>query len=109
MEYQKIINLLDYTTNQRSKFRTRNWNEVNDDLRGTYDNSGTKFKTSMIRSDLCDYSDYSDAYIFVSRTIIITGEGDDDAAKKAGEREKSAIIENCLPFTKCITSIKILV
>ena len=35
MEYQKIKNLLEYTTNQRSKFRTRNWNEVNDDSRMT--------------------------------------------------------------------------
>ena len=31
MEYQKIINLLDYTTNQRLKFRTRNWVEINDE------------------------------------------------------------------------------
>ena len=37
MEYQKIINLLDNTTNQPSKFRTRNWVEINDELRGKYD------------------------------------------------------------------------
>ena len=36
MEYQKPINLLDDTTNQPSKFRTRNWNEINDESRGTY-------------------------------------------------------------------------
>ena len=60
MEYQKIINLLDDTTNQPSKFRTINWVEINDESRGKYDNSHIKFKTSMIRSNLCDYSD---AYI----------------------------------------------
>ena len=36
MEYQKIRNLLDNTSNQPSKFRTKNWIEINDELRGTY-------------------------------------------------------------------------
>ena len=39
MEYQKIISLLDDTTNQRFKFRTRNWIEINDESKGMYDNS----------------------------------------------------------------------
>ena len=55
MEYRKIINL---STNQPSKFRTRNLVEINDESRGTYDyNSDIKFKNSMIRSNICDYSD----------------------------------------------------
>ena len=46
MEYQKIINLLENTLNQPSKFRTKNWVEVNDKSRGTYNvNSKIKFKT----------------------------------------------------------------
>ena len=54
MEYQKIINLLDNTPNQPTKF----WVEINDDSRGTRNtNSQIKFKTSMLRSSLCDYSD----------------------------------------------------
>ena len=57
MEYPKIINLLHDATNQPSKFRTRNWFEVNDESKGRYVNSSTRFKTSIIRSDLCDYSD----------------------------------------------------
>ena len=57
MEYQKITNLLDGTTNQPSKFRTRNWVEINDESKGRYDNSNIRFKTTMIRSNLCDYSD----------------------------------------------------
>ena len=36
MEYQKIANLRDGTSNQPSKFRTRNWVEINDESRGTY-------------------------------------------------------------------------
>ena len=40
MEYQKIINLLDDTTNQSSKFRTRNWVEINDESWGAYNNDG---------------------------------------------------------------------
>ena len=36
MEYQKTINLLDNTSNQPSKFRTKTWVEVNDESRGTY-------------------------------------------------------------------------
>ena len=36
MEYQKIINLLDNTMNQPSKFRTRNWVEINDESKGKY-------------------------------------------------------------------------
>ena len=56
MEYRKLINLLDDTTNQLSKFRTRNQVE-NNDSKGKYDNSNIRFKKSMIRSNLCDYSD----------------------------------------------------
>ena len=56
MEYQKIMNLLDDIMNQPSKFRTRNWVEINDESKGKY-NSNIKFKTSMTRSNSCNYSD----------------------------------------------------
>ena len=45
MEYQKISNLLGNAFNQPSKFRTRNYVEINDDSRGAYTNSDIKFKT----------------------------------------------------------------
>ena len=70
MEYQKIANLLDSASNQPSKFRTRNWVEINNKSRGTYTGNDIRFKTTMLRSNLCDYAD---AYILVKRTIIITG------------------------------------
>ena len=55
MEYQKIINLLGNTSNQLSKFRTKNWIEKNDQSRGVYNtNSDIRFKTTMLKSSLCD-------------------------------------------------------
>ena len=58
MEYQKIIDLLDNTPNQPPKFRTKNWVEINDESRGTYNfNSQIKFKTTMLNSSFCYYSD----------------------------------------------------
>ena len=58
MEYQKIANLLNDESNKTSKFKTRNWVEINDEERGTYfPNKQIKFKTSMLRSSICDYGD----------------------------------------------------
>ena len=103
MEYQKIANLIDDTLNQPSKFRTRNWVEINDESRGAYNvNSQIKFKTTMLKSSLCDYSD---AYILVKGTITITGAGNDAAARQADERDKVVIFKNCAPFTNCISEI----
>ena len=72
MEYQKIANLLNNASNQPSKFRKRNWIEINDELKGTDTSNDIKFKTAMLRSTLCDYAD---AYILVNGTITITGAG----------------------------------
>ena len=102
MEYQKIANLLESTSDNLSKFRTRNWVEINDDARGTYTNADIKFKTTMLKSDLCDYAD---AYIFFKGTITITGAGDAAAARQADERDKEVTFKNCAPFTKCISRI----
>ena len=102
MEYQKIANLLNDESNKPSKFKTRNWVEINDESRGTYTSNDIKFKTTMLRSNLCDYAD---AYILVKGTIAITGAGDDDAAKRLDEQNKGVTFKNCAPFTKCISSI----
>ena len=102
MEYQKIANLLENVSNEPSRFRTRNWVEINDDSRGTYTNADIKFKTTMLKSDLCDYAD---AYIFFKGTITITGAGADATARQADERNKGVIFKNCVPFTKCISII----
>ena len=46
--------MLDSASNQPSKFRARNWVEKSDESRGTYTSNGIKFKTTMLRSNLCD-------------------------------------------------------
>ena len=102
MEYQKIANLSESTWDNLSKFSTRNWVEINDESRENYANSDIRFKTTMLRSNLCDYAD---SYILVKGTITITGEGADATAERADERDKGVIFKNCAPFTKCISRI----
>ena len=103
MEYQKIANLIDDTSNQPSKFRTRNWVVINDESREAYNvNSQIKFKTTMLKSSLCDYSN---AYILVKGKITIAGAGNDAAARQADERDKGVIFKNCAPFINCINKI----
>ena len=60
---------MDNKSNQPSKFRTKNWVEINDNSRGTYNtNSHIKLKTSMVKSILCDYND---VYTLVKGRITI--------------------------------------
>ena len=94
--------MLDNAWSQQSKFRTRNWVEINEESRGTYTGNDIKFKTTMLRSNLCDYAD---AYILANEKITITGEGVDAASRKADERDKGVTFKNCAPFTKCISRI----
>ena len=100
MEYQKIINLLDDTTNQPSKFRTRNRVEINDESKGRYGNSNIRLKTSIMRSNLCDYSD---AYILAKRTITVLNTPGADVA--VNNTNKKVIFKKCVPFPDCITKI----
>ena len=98
MEHQKTENLLDDLSNKVSKFRTKNWVEVNDESKGTYDvGSEIKFKTTMLKSSLCDYSD---AYIHVRGTITVNNTAAADA--DANNTNKKVIFKNCAPFTNCI-------
>ena len=70
MEYNKINNLLDNESENLSKFVTRDYVRVNS-LSNTYnENKSIRFKTPMLRSDLCDYSD---AHILVNGTIKVAG------------------------------------
>ena len=101
MEYQKIANLIDDISNQPSKFRTKNWFEINDESRGAYNvNSQIKFKTTMLKSSLCDYSD---AYILVKGTISVNNTAAAGAA--VNNINKKVIFKNCAPFTNCINEI----
>ena len=111
MEYQKILKLLDDTTNQPSKLRTRNWIEIDDESQGDYnddnnndndDNNNIKFKTTLIRSNLFDYSD---PYTRVKRTITVPNTEATGAA--LSNTNKKVVFKNCAPFTSCITGINI--
>ena len=103
MEYKKMINLLDDTLNQPSKFRTKKWIEINYQSKGVYNTiSEVRFKTTMLKSSLCDYGD---ACILVKGTIIIVAAGDDAASRQADERKKGVISKNCVPFLNCKSEI----
>ena len=103
MEYQKIANVIDDTSDKPSKFRTKEWVEINDESRRTYNaNSQIRFKTTMLKSSLCDDSD---AYILAKGTITITEAGADAAARQADERDKGLPFKNCAAFTNCISEI----
>ena len=101
MEYQKIADLIDDTSNQPSKFRTNNWIEINDESRGAYNvNSQIRFKTTMLKSSSCDYRD---AYILVKGTASVNNTAAVGAA--VHNTNKKVIFKNCAPFTNCISEI----
>ena len=101
MEYQNIANLLHSASNKPSKFTTRNWVEINNDIKGAYPpDKQIRFKTAMLRSSLCDYSD---AYILVKGNISVNNTAAAGAA--ANNINKKVIFKNCAPFTNCISKI----
>ena len=82
MECQKVTSLLGTISDNVSRFITKKWIEVHDQLGNTEDrynpNEQIRFKTSMLRSDL----DFNDAYIVVKGTITVTNPDDDVYDKK---------------------------
>ena len=95
MEFQKIANFLNTTSDDKDlpRFVTKKWIEVYDQSEKNYNpNKEIRIKTSMLRSDLCDFSD---AFIFVKGTITVTNP---DGAK----RNKAVAFINNAPFIKCI-------
>ena len=99
MEYQKIIDLLENTPYHLSKFRAKNWVEINKDVRETYNtNIQIKFNTLMLKSSLCDYSD---AYMLVMGTITVAAQ----AGNNPNNGDKEVVFKNFAPFTDCISEI----
>ena len=94
MEYDKINNLLGSECEQLSKFFTREYIRVNSLSNKYNENKSIRFKTPMLRSDLCDYAD---AYILVSGTITVAGNHPRD------RQNKPVILKNNAPFFSCIT------
>ena len=104
MEYKKINNLLlseDSESEKLSKFVTREYVRVSS-LSNTYnENKSIRFKTPMLRSNLCDYSD---AYILVKGTITLTAPGvNTNANNIRDKRNRPVILKNNAPFVSCIT------
>ena len=100
MEYDKINNLLGSESENLSKFVTREYVRVNS-LSNTYnENKSIRFRTPMLRSDLCDYAD---AYILVNGTITVTANA--GANNIRDKRNRPLILKNNAPFVSCITKI----
>ena len=92
--------MIDGASNETSKFRTKNWVEINDESRGIYNlNSQIKFKSTMLRSSL---RDYSDAYILVNGTIAVKTAA---AGADGNNTDKKIIFKNCASFTIFIREI----
>ena len=89
METQKIINLLNDSSNEESKFATKKWYVIDSQTtKGKYKQGDTiKFETGTIKSSLCDYSD---AFILVTGNVTVAANNDTDVAFK-----------NCAPFSTC--------
>ena len=122
MVFQKIVNFLDTTSDNEDlpKFVTKKWIEVYDQSQENYDvNKEIRTKTSILRSDLCDFSD---AYIVVKGTINVTKKTftiDDNevpnntaananATNTANDNafgEKKLVFKNNAPFINCISKI----
>ena len=93
METQKIVNLLNGSDNENSKFATKKWYVIDSESKGNYSHKNPiKFLTNSLESSLCDYSD---AYILVTGNITATP---NNAATQV-------VFKNCAPFEKCRTEI----
>ena len=102
MEHQKITNLLDTTSDNAHRFITKRWLEVHDHSGSAEDrykpSKQIRFKISMLRSDLYDYSD---AYIVV--LLLLLQEQKEQMMKT--EKNRSLAFKNNAPFTACISKI----
>ena len=93
METQKIVNLLNDSDNENSKFATKKWYIIDNESKGNYSHHNPiKFLTKSIESSLCDYSD---AYILVTGNISAT----------PNSAATQVVFKNCVPFEKCRTEI----
>ena len=98
MKFQKIINLLDITSDDKDlpRYVTKKWIEVYDQSEKNYNpNKEIRIKTPMLRSDLCDFSD---AYIVVKGDITVTNPNN-------AKRNKAVAFKNNAPFINCISKI----
>ena len=95
------MNLLDNTPNQPSRVKIKNWVGINDESRGIYNEvNQTRFKSSMLRSSLCDYSD---AYIFDKGSITAINTSAQGQPNNGANRKVKP--EDFAPFNQCTSKI----
>ena len=103
MEYQKITNLLDTKSDNVPRFITKKWIEVHDQSGNAEDrykpSKQIRFKTSTVRSDLCDFSD---VYIVIKGDITLTKT---DGRGLIDIRNRFLAFKNNAPITNCISKI----
>ena len=93
METQKIVNLLNGSDNENSKFATKKWYIIDSESNGNYSHHNPiRFLTKSIESSLCDYSD---AYILFTGNINLA----------VGDNNTKVVFKNCALFEKCSTEI----
>ena len=98
MEYQNITNLLGNIPDKVPRFITKKWIEVHDQSGEIYNtNKQIRFKTSMLGSDL---NDFSDAYIVVKGIVTVSADERD-----RDEMNRQVILKNNTPFISCISKI----
>ena len=97
MEFNKINNLLGPARDKVPRFITKIWIEIQGQSGNTYNTSKPiRFKTSMLRSDLCDYSD---AYVWVKGKITVTDPNNNV------NFDRRLTLKNNAPFISCISKI----
>ena len=96
MEFNKISNLLGNSSDKVPRFVTKKWVEIHPQSTNFRTNKEIKFKTSMLRSDLCDYSE---AYVWVKGDVSADNEADND------NFDKRFAFKNNAPFMSCISKI----
>ena len=108
METQKIVNLLNSSENEYSKFATKRWYVIDSESNGNYSHQNPiKFITKSIESSLCDYSG---AYVLVTRNIIVTrtiaaAGGNPVRRKHPLDAAAQVVFKNCGLFENCRTEI----
>ena len=103
METQKIVNLLNGSDNENSKFATKKWYIIDNESKGNYSHENPiKFLTKSIESSLCDYSD---TYILVTGDIAVKRRNNDDTNNIDITQATQVVSKNCAPFNTSRTKI----
>ena len=103
METKKIVNLLNSSENEYSKFATKKWYVIDSESKGVYSHENEiKFLTSSLESSLCDYSD---AYILVTGNITVKRRNAADTADIALGAITQVVFKKCTSFKDCKTEI----